>query len=187
MNNQCFSESPSAAARVRSHVFVGPCVPSLTCPPGPVSREDHSERSCFVCVVLSHGDEGHILGTDGKAVPVGKLSATLTARRCPSLWGKPKLFFVQACRGQEYDCGVQTDSVVEREPCVTFCEAPEEDFLCGYSTPPGNLDTLICQQRLGSGFKYGPVSGVPPMIVWISCECSSFHSQSKDICFQVDQ
>uniref|UniRef100_A0A8C9SFF0 Caspase-3 n=1 Tax=Scleropages formosus TaxID=113540 RepID=A0A8C9SFF0_SCLFO len=102
-----------------------------------VSREDHSERSCFVCVVLSHGDEGHILGTDGKAVPVGKLSATLTARRCPSLWGKPKLFFVQACRGQEYDCGVQTDSVVEREPCVTFCEAPEEDFLCGYSTPPG--------------------------------------------------
>uniref|UniRef100_A0A4X2KHQ8 Caspase family p20 domain-containing protein n=1 Tax=Vombatus ursinus TaxID=29139 RepID=A0A4X2KHQ8_VOMUR len=30
-----------------------------------VSKEDHSQRSSFVCVILSHGEEGIIFGTDG--------------------------------------------------------------------------------------------------------------------------
>uniref|UniRef100_A0A8C6WQY4 Caspase family p20 domain-containing protein n=1 Tax=Neogobius melanostomus TaxID=47308 RepID=A0A8C6WQY4_9GOBI len=30
-----------------------------------VAEEDHSKRASFVCVILSHGDEGVIFGTDG--------------------------------------------------------------------------------------------------------------------------
>uniref|UniRef100_A0A2K6QQ59 Caspase family p20 domain-containing protein n=1 Tax=Rhinopithecus roxellana TaxID=61622 RepID=A0A2K6QQ59_RHIRO len=30
-----------------------------------VSKEDHSKRSSFVCVLLSHGEEGIIFGTNG--------------------------------------------------------------------------------------------------------------------------
>ncbi|KAL4640535.1 Caspase-3 precursor-like [Arapaima gigas] len=103
-----------------------------------VSKEDHSQRSCFVCVILTHGYEEHVLGTDRNAVPVRDLTAQLTAQRCPSLQGKPKLFFIQACRGEEYDSGVETDSVaVKQKSCVKLSDTPEMDFLCGYSTPPG--------------------------------------------------
>uniref|UniRef100_A0A8C0VSX2 Caspase family p20 domain-containing protein n=1 Tax=Castor canadensis TaxID=51338 RepID=A0A8C0VSX2_CASCN len=30
-----------------------------------VSKEDHSKRSSFICVILSHGEEGVIYGTNG--------------------------------------------------------------------------------------------------------------------------
>ncbi|KAJ8416541.1 hypothetical protein AAFF_G00358290 [Aldrovandia affinis] len=100
-----------------------------------VSEEDHGERACFICVLLSHGGEGTIFGTD-RPVPLQELTSFLTAERCPSLKGKPKLFFIQACRGDEYDCGVETDSV-EEEQSVQMSEIPEGDFLCGYSTTQG--------------------------------------------------
>ncbi|KAJ8383098.1 hypothetical protein SKAU_G00038760 [Synaphobranchus kaupii] len=101
-----------------------------------VSEEDHRERACFVCVLLSHGENGTIYGTD-KQVPLRRLTSLLTAKRCPSLEGKPKLFFIQACRGKEFDAGVEADSAEEDEESVDMSEIPETDFLCSYSTVPG--------------------------------------------------
>ena len=64
----------------------------------PVSEEDHSDMACFVCVLLSHGDNGTLSGTD-RQVPLRSLTSLLTAKRCPSLEGKPKLFFIQVQNG----------------------------------------------------------------------------------------
>ena len=56
--------------------------------------KDHSECDCFAMAVLSHGDEGQVFGTDGD-MQIKKLIEPL--KRCETLYGKPKLFFVQVC------------------------------------------------------------------------------------------
>ncbi|TDH07901.1 hypothetical protein EPR50_G00111250 [Perca flavescens] len=97
------------------------------------SKEDHSKSASFACVLLSHGNEGVIYGTDGFE-KLEELTKYFKGGRCKSLVGKPKLFFIQACRGAELDDGIETDSVdvqtSERIPV-------EADFLYAYSTAPG--------------------------------------------------
>ncbi|XP_010972864.1 caspase-3 isoform X1 [Camelus dromedarius] len=100
-----------------------------------VSKEDHSKRSSFICVLLSHGEEGVIYGTDG-AVDLKKLTSFFRGDSCRSLTGKPKLFIIQACRGTELDCGIETDSGVEDEMACQKIPV-EADFLYAYSTAPG--------------------------------------------------
>lgn len=100
-----------------------------------VSREDHSNNASFVCVLLSHGEEGVIFGTDGQE-KFENLTKHFKGNRCKGLVGKPKLFFIQACRGSLLDEGalVETDSVEEQ----TSERIPvEADFLYAYSTAPG--------------------------------------------------
>lgn len=58
------------------------------------SKEDHSDSASFVCVLLSHGDEGVFFGTDG-SVDLKFLTSLFRGDRCKSLVGKPKLFFIQ--------------------------------------------------------------------------------------------
>ncbi|XP_044537144.1 caspase-3-like [Gracilinanus agilis] len=100
-----------------------------------VSREDHSQRSSFVCVILSHGEEGVIFGTDG-SVELKSLTCFFRGDKCRSLTGKPKLFIIQACQGTELDSGVQTDSGTDED--VACQKIPvEADFLYAYSTVPG--------------------------------------------------
>ncbi|TWW58821.1 Caspase-3 [Takifugu flavidus] len=58
------------------------------------AEEDHSACASFVCVLLSHGDEGVFFGTDG-SVELKYLTSLFRGDRCKSLVGKPKLFFIQ--------------------------------------------------------------------------------------------
>ncbi|XP_076855421.1 caspase-7 isoform X2 [Brachyhypopomus gauderio] len=106
-----------------------------------VSDEDHSDRSCFACVLLSHGDEGQIYGTDG-VMPIKNVTSLFRGDMCTSLVGKPKLFFIQACRGSEFDDGIQTDSGPSNDTMETDASPKqkipvEADFLFAYSTVPG--------------------------------------------------
>ncbi|XP_071804681.1 uncharacterized protein [Asterias amurensis] len=52
-----------------------------------------------VVVLMSHGDTGVILGTDLVKVKLRDLERELEGDKCQGLNGKPKMFFVQACRG----------------------------------------------------------------------------------------
>ncbi|XP_039631946.1 caspase-7 isoform X2 [Polypterus senegalus] len=105
------------------------------------SEEDHSDRSCFACILLSHGEEGMIYGTDGP-MAIKTMTSLFRGDMCKSLVGKPKLFFIQACRGSEFDNGIQTDSGPPSE-CLETDANPrhkipvEADFLFAYSTVPG--------------------------------------------------
>ncbi|XP_055034677.2 caspase-3 [Misgurnus anguillicaudatus] len=92
-----------------------------------VSKSDHSRSAMFVCVLLSHGDDGVIYGTDG-SIDLKDLVQVFRGDRCSTLVGKPKLFFIQACRGTGLDPGVETDSGGQSRIPV------EADFLYGYST-----------------------------------------------------
>ncbi|XP_053179824.1 caspase-3b [Scomber japonicus] len=107
-----------------------------------VSQEDHSKNASFVCVMLSHGDEGVIYGTDGLE-KLEDLTKLFKGDSCRSLVGKPKLFFIQACRGSGLDGGtdlIETDSVAEQTERIPV----EADFLYAYSTAPGYYSWRNC-------------------------------------------
>ncbi|KAG7279549.1 hypothetical protein CRUP_034650 [Coryphaenoides rupestris] len=98
-----------------------------------VSREDHSGSASLICVLLSHGDEGVFFGTNG-SIELKSLTSLFRGDLCRTLVGKPKLFFIQACRGTELDRGIETDS----GPDYGTTKIPvEADFLYAYSTAPG--------------------------------------------------
>ncbi|KAK7483492.1 hypothetical protein BaRGS_00025291 [Batillaria attramentaria] len=71
---------------------------------------DHSQYDCFACALLSHGDvDDTLFGTDGQSVKLDQLQDALDGKNCPTLNGKPKLFFVGSGRGGELDEGVERD------------------------------------------------------------------------------
>ncbi|NXR51804.1 CASP8 protein, partial [Hippolais icterina] len=104
--------------------------------------EDHEDKDCFVCCILSHGKKGIIYGVDGQEVPIRELTASFTAQNCNSLAGKPKVFFIQACQGDAFHKGVtietdsgDQDSSVERDARFQLdCIPAEPDFLLGMAT-----------------------------------------------------
>lgn len=55
---------------------------------------DHKNNDCFVLAILSHGEEGYIWGTDAM-IYINDLIDLFKGTTCPSLAGKPKIFFIQ--------------------------------------------------------------------------------------------
>ena len=126
-----------------------------------IAQEDHSDADCFVCVVLSHGEEGVIFGTD-KELEIKEMANYFKGDRCPGLIGKPKIFIIQACRGYQTDEGVpvnvadarpmDADDFPNVEPqCIKL--PVEADFLFAYSTVPGYYSWR--NGMLGSWFVQG--------------------------------
>ncbi|NXT99849.1 CASPA protein, partial [Buphagus erythrorhynchus] len=107
--------------------------------------EDHKDRDCFICCILSHGSSGAIYGTDHKLVSIRMLMSHFTAKQCPQLAAKPKLFFIQACQGNNIQRpvfldtdGSTPDSSAMQGRVSVFESIPEEaDFLLGMATVDG--------------------------------------------------
>ncbi|XP_064229258.1 caspase-8 isoform X2 [Aotus nancymaae] len=105
-------------------------------------RMDHSNKDCFICCILSHGDKGVIYGTDGHEAPIYELTSQFTGLKCPSLAGKPKVFFIQACQGDNYQKGIPVETDSEEQPYLEMdLSSPqtryipdEADFLLGMAT-----------------------------------------------------
>nr|XP_054535200.1 caspase-8 isoform X12 [Pan troglodytes] len=103
---------------------------------------DHSNMDCFICCILSHGDKGIIYGTDGQEAPIYELTSQFTGLKCPSLAGKPKVFFIQACQGDNYQKGIPVETDSEEQPYLEMdLSSPqtryipdEADFLLGMAT-----------------------------------------------------
>ncbi|EHB14715.1 Caspase-3 [Heterocephalus glaber] len=100
-----------------------------------VSKEDHSKRSSFIIIILSRGEKGIILGTNGP-IDLKILTKFFRGDLCRSVAGKPKLFIIQACRGTELDCGIETDSGIDNEMACQKIPV-EADFLYAFSTASG--------------------------------------------------
>ncbi|XP_007230922.3 caspase-8 [Astyanax mexicanus] len=109
------------------------------------AEKDHSEMDAFVCCILSHGNKGTVMGADGEPVQIRDL--TLAFAHCQTLLKKPKVFFIQACQGEQYQksARVQADgddedeeSEEELEEDAQSVQLPsipiEADFLIGMAT-----------------------------------------------------
>lgn len=105
--------------------------------------------SCIVAL-LSHGVEGGIYGVDGKLLELQEVFRLFDNANCPSLQNKPKMFFIQACRGDETDRGVDQqdgknqagspgceESDAGKEELLKMRLPTRSDMICGYACLKG--------------------------------------------------
>ncbi|XP_077498803.1 caspase-7-like isoform X2 [Amblyomma americanum] len=101
-----------------------------------LGEEDYRNYDCFVCCFLTHGtDKDTLYASDGNRVSVDDVMAPFHGDKCRSLRGKPKLFFIQACRGGKLQRGISLDSADARGVGIRI--PTHADFLVAYSTVPG--------------------------------------------------
>uniref|UniRef100_A0A1Q3FHU7 Putative caspase n=1 Tax=Culex tarsalis TaxID=7177 RepID=A0A1Q3FHU7_CULTA len=99
-----------------------------------VSRQDHSNSDCLLVAILTHGGEGDDLCAHDGPYQFSSVWTQFTEERCPSLAGKPKIFVVQACRGDQADPGVMS---VEQDGIARYTGPAEADFVFAFATAPG--------------------------------------------------
>lgn len=120
---------------------------------------------------MSHGNEEGILCSDHETISVENIMEKFQGNNdaCPQLATKPKLFFVQACRGEIDDKGyfaprgpkeVYPDTSDNKEMPVKL--PSDADFLIAYSTTKGTIshrrftvdrrDAETHKESLGSWF-----------------------------------
>ncbi|XP_054685983.1 caspase-8-like isoform X2 [Grus americana] len=116
--------------------------------------QDHKDSDCFICCILSHGESGAIYGKDEELVSIRMIMSHFTAKQCPQLAEKPKLFFIQACQGKDIQCPVyveadaQIPDLSSMQQNISPSESiPEEaDFLLGMATIDGYVSFRHVQQ-----------------------------------------
>lgn len=110
-----------------------------------VSRADHSDHDCILISILSHGEMGYIYAKDTH-YKLESIWSYFTASRCPSLAGKPKLFFIQACQGDRLDAGITLHNRTETDSgdnqAMAYKIPVHADFLIAYSTIPGKWNMM---------------------------------------------
>ncbi|CAL7951456.1 unnamed protein product [Xylocopa violacea] len=100
------------------------------------AEEDYTDMDCLIVVAMSHGHSDCLYSSDNNIYPVNILWTSFTNNRCPSLAGKPKLFFIQACRGSDLDSGMQMVHQTDSVGC-TYSLPIYADILVAYSTYEG--------------------------------------------------
>ncbi|KFB49999.1 caspase short class (AGAP012544-PA) [Anopheles sinensis] len=85
------------------------------------SKEDHTNSDCFVMVVMAHGTAPDMIKIMDGYFAMDRLWKDFVGNLCSSLKGKPKLFFIQSCRGN-------LEEKIQRKDAVPIIEK-EENFL----------------------------------------------------------
>lgn len=106
--------------------------------------KDLEKYSCFVAVLLSHGENESLNLVDGETMRVDDIINSFKADTCPALADTPKWFIIQACRGPELK-SMRTSSIKtgeDDEGYEEMCEKPMSihacaDFYISYATVPG--------------------------------------------------
>ena len=94
---------------------------------------NHAEKDSFICCILSHGNEETIADSNGEEVNFLDLRDKMKGDECKTLANKPKIFFVQACRGNMPDTPVKVTpaGILNHN---TDNEIPAKaDFFIGYA------------------------------------------------------
>jgi len=106
-----------------------------------LAAQDHSDADCLVVIIMTHGENGLLAPRDSHILyNVDLLWTPFTADKCPTLAGKPKLFFIQACRGRKLDGGIKASK--ERRSQLdsnlsSFKIPTHADFLIAHSSIEG--------------------------------------------------
>jgi len=99
---------------------------------------------CVFCI-MSHGSNGNIVDINGNEIDVEEeIIKKFYNKECPALQGKPKLFLLQYCRGDEMDYGTEEFRNTVRSSANLLGAAPGApkipnvtDILIANSTVPG--------------------------------------------------
>ncbi|XP_061163123.1 caspase-2-like [Saccostrea echinata] len=117
------------------------------------NRTDLENTDCMVLAVLSHGTSDNIIcGVDGRGIDVYDIFHFFSAKGCPMMRGKPKMFIFNACRGDKsgesieinntlkVSSTVQTDKLQKDGPNAESTDRQildMQDLLLCFSTFPG--------------------------------------------------
>ncbi len=102
------------------------------------SNKEYSKMSCFIMFIMSHGEKGTICASDNSSIYLTEFIDPFKTNR--TLKNKPKLFFVQACRGDQEMPNIESDSTstnYDRFETDANRVPIEADFLYSYSTVKG--------------------------------------------------
>ena len=122
-----------------------------------LSGQDPSGYDCFVLWLMSHGRSGEVFCSDGNTIPIQALHDMIAG--CVKLSGKPKLFFIQACRGDNEDEGVAACSDLSPNHVDSPCDSVKNpasrepthaDFLYAFST----VDEYVSYRNRNLGSHY---------------------------------
>jgi len=89
------------------------------------AKKDHSKFDSFVVIIISRGRGNDICDANGEKVSLEPVMTEYTATKCPSLRGKPKLFFVERVKFVKPSSNVgngstqahcSTDAEIEMQP-----------------------------------------------------------------------
>lgn len=119
-----------------------------------ISSKDHTQNDCILIAILSHGERDAVYAADWE-YSIESLASYFTADKCPSLAGKPKLFFIQTCRGDRQDRGAVYFTQGLRATPQSGANQPDRlpvqaDFLFAYATVPG----YVSYRNTGQGSWY---------------------------------
>lgn len=99
----------------------------------------------LIVVLMSHGNYDNLEGIDSDKIKILELVRLFDRDKCPAMFGKPKMFVINACRGDEEDSSVKygstlpfTDRIDNDSGSEIFRQLPSNsDLLLAYSTFPG--------------------------------------------------
>jgi len=100
----------------------------------------HADASTFLLLVISHGTADNFL-QDKDGNKTWNIESLVT-EMCdvPSLVGKPKLFFIEACRGREHNMGLDVMMTKSSAPTMRSMGISlpnKQDVFVGFATVPG--------------------------------------------------
>ncbi|NP_001037297.1 ICE protein [Bombyx mori] len=98
-------------------------------------KRDHSKTSCVIVTILTHGDSGEVFAAD-QPYKISDLT-NMIENAHHTLVGKPKIFFIQACRGPFMDEGRTV--VLDGESRGVLRLPTHSDFLFLHSSVDGYL------------------------------------------------
>ena len=109
-------------------------------------RKEHT--GCFIVIVLSHGANGVVLGSDEEGLSVeDDIVKRFSNNNCKSLTGKPRIFIIDTCRIEQGSAenAVGTKTIFVKPPVTTeswFKKmedklVEDDDFAILYATVPG--------------------------------------------------
>ncbi|XP_052084454.1 caspase-14-like isoform X2 [Mytilus californianus] len=98
---------------------------------------------CFICVVMSHGEEDGIKTIDGQKIKMDDITAKFKNTEFKDFIDKPKIFIVQTCRGkpvQPLAEHVADDEMELEDDFIGSVSVPKDaDILLAYATTDGHL------------------------------------------------
>jgi len=108
-----------------------------------LANEDHSDADCLFVALFTHGGEKEMVWAYDAEFSTEIFWSTMSSTNCPSLAGKPKIYLVQACRGQKTNEPVRVakagrnSSSQDTNGNFTITLPNHSDCLLIYSTIPG--------------------------------------------------
>ncbi|XP_078606402.1 caspase-3-like [Branchiostoma floridae x Branchiostoma japonicum] len=111
--------------------------------------------SCFICIVSSHGDKEGVKSQDNQTVSIAELQAPFLGDSLKCMAGSPKMFIIQACRGEKKQPGVDRadeepgdEGQLDMSDIMRSVTTPRDaDILVAYATTEG----FKAWRRVGEG------------------------------------